>query len=237
MVSTSRPSWAEIASRPWCPLARRSSVPSARPQALAVSGTPTVVVLPGPPRELQPMWEKAVPDRGCAGGDRRSHRVPAEHHSHVRPARDGSRRNPARRRGWHHRLRSPGDHPPAYGGVSWRSSRATSPTSPRLYDHLVGLLRERHGRQLFSEDGSLVDDQVPHDCWRAARWRRPNPARREGCFPPGLPTVRVRRTTSRGGVLAYSTRRRPSCSASSLTCSPRTGRCPSPSPRRWPTAR
>jgi nicotinamide-nucleotide amidase len=34
------------------------------------------------------------------------------------------------------------------------------PDAASVYDQLVELLRERHGRQLFSEDGSLVDDQV-----------------------------------------------------------------------------
>jgi len=34
------------------------------------------------------------------------------------------------------------------------------PDSAAVYDALVELLRERHGREIFSEDGSRIDDQV-----------------------------------------------------------------------------
>ena len=36
------------------------------------------------------------------------------------------------------------------------------PGAARVYDDLVALLRERHGREIFSEDGSSIDDQVLH---------------------------------------------------------------------------
>jgi nicotinamide-nucleotide amidase len=36
------------------------------------------------------------------------------------------------------------------------------PAAAGVYDELVALLRERHGRELFSEDGSSIDDQVLH---------------------------------------------------------------------------
>jgi nicotinamide-nucleotide amidase len=34
------------------------------------------------------------------------------------------------------------------------------PEAARVYEELLGLLRERHGREIFSEDGSRIDDQV-----------------------------------------------------------------------------
>ena len=42
----------------------------ARRPAGAAGGGPTVVVLPGPPRELQPMWATAIADRRVPRGDR-----------------------------------------------------------------------------------------------------------------------------------------------------------------------
>ena len=41
------------------------------------SGGPTVVVLPGPPRELQPLWGEAIEDRRVRGGGRRRDDVPS----------------------------------------------------------------------------------------------------------------------------------------------------------------
>jgi nicotinamide-nucleotide amidase len=36
------------------------------------------------------------------------------------------------------------------------------PGAASVYEELLALLRERHGRELFSEDGSSIDDQVVH---------------------------------------------------------------------------
>ena len=51
---------------------------------------PTVVVLPGPPRELQPMWGSALATERAAGGDRGRDRLP-------RSARCGCSGSPSRR--------------------------------------------------------------------------------------------------------------------------------------------
>jgi len=109
------------------------------------------------------------------------------------------------------------------------------PDAASTYTKLMELLRERHGREIFSEDGSLVDDQVGAAAWQAAdrdgrilhRRAAGRPADRAAGFV-GLTSPAVSSPTR--------TRRRPSCSASGPTCSRRTGRCPSPSPMRWPTA-
>ena len=59
---------------------------------------PTVVVLPGPPRELQPMWEEGAGDRRATGGARRRQHLPAAHAAPVRDPRVGDRRDAAGRR-------------------------------------------------------------------------------------------------------------------------------------------
>ncbi len=69
------------------------------PPADGSSAGPTVVVLPGPPRELQPMWATRGADRGLPGGDRRSDGVPPGDRAPVRDPRVGDREHAARRRG------------------------------------------------------------------------------------------------------------------------------------------
>ncbi len=77
---------------------------------VVVPGKPTVVVLPGPPRELQPMWKTAVqlPDvqEAIAGPDH----LPPGHHQDVRAAGVRSGRDPARGRARRTRIRRAGDH-------------------------------------------------------------------------------------------------------------------------------
>ena len=46
-------------------------------------------------------------------------------------------------------------------------------TAAGVHAKLVELLRERHGREIFSEDGSRVDDQVAR-LPPGAGWRRPS---------------------------------------------------------------
>jgi nicotinamide-nucleotide amidase len=126
---------------------------------VVVAGQPTIVVLPGPPRELQPMWPVAVetdavqraiagrtiyrqdmvrmfglPESGLADSLR-----DAEH------SIDGFDRleiTTCLRRG------------------EVEMVTRYEPDAAGIYAMLIELLRERHGHQIFSEDGSLVDDQV-----------------------------------------------------------------------------
>jgi nicotinamide-nucleotide amidase len=126
---------------------------------VVVAGQPTIVVLPGPPRELQPMWPVAVetdavqraiagrtiyrqdmvrmfglPESGLADSLR-----DAEH------SIDGFDRleiTTCLRRG------------------EVEMVTRYEPDAAGIYAKLIELLRERHGHQIFSEDGSLVDDQV-----------------------------------------------------------------------------
>jgi nicotinamide-nucleotide amidase len=124
-----------------------------------VPGRPTVVVLPGPPRELQPMWHTAVetPAVREAIAGRTTYRqetvrmfgLPESglaESLHVAEDRvDGFKRleiTTCLRRG------------------EVEMVTRYEPDAAPVYDELMQLLRERHARQIFSEDGARVDDQV-----------------------------------------------------------------------------
>jgi nicotinamide-nucleotide amidase len=120
---------------------------------------PTVVVLPGPPRELQPMWRAAVQ----AGAFRAALAGATEYRQHMLRlfgipeseiaetlvrARDG--------------------------GVDLDALEITTclrrgevevvtryePAAQATYDAFEAVVRERHPRTLFSDDGTSVDEQV-----------------------------------------------------------------------------
>ncbi|HVQ51639.1 MAG TPA: nicotinamide-nucleotide amidohydrolase family protein, partial [Mycobacterium sp.] len=116
-------------------------------------------VLPGPPRELQPMWPVAVEtdavQRAIAG--RTTYRqemvrmfgLPesglADTLRDAEQSVDGFDRleiTTCLRRG------------------EVEMVTRFEPDAAGIYAKLMELLRERHGREIFSEDGSLVDDQV-----------------------------------------------------------------------------
>lgn len=126
---------------------------------VVVPGTPTIVVLPGPPRELQPMWPLAVEtdavQRAIAG--RTAYRqemlrmfgLPesglAETLREAEQNVDGFDRleiTTCLRRG------------------ELEIVTRYEPDAAAVYTKLMELLRERHGREIFSEDGSLVDEQI-----------------------------------------------------------------------------
>ncbi|MCV7278992.1 competence/damage-inducible protein A [Mycolicibacterium flavescens] len=126
---------------------------------VVVPGKPTIVVLPGPPRELQPMWPVALqtpavqeaiagrtiyrqetvrmfglPESGLADTLREAERTV-----------DGFDRleiTTCLRRG------------------ELEIVTRYEPDAADTYTALVALLRKHHGDALFSEDGSRVDDQV-----------------------------------------------------------------------------
>ena len=120
---------------------------------------PTVVVLPGPPRELQPMWRAAVETdafRAAIVGARTYERgilrlfgIPeSEIASTLRAAEEAGI---------------------ALGQLEITTclrraeieiaTRYEPPAKP-VYDELVAFIRRRHEDTLFSEDGSTVDEQV-----------------------------------------------------------------------------
>jgi len=120
---------------------------------------PTIVVLPGPPRELQPMWGEAVatPPMRAALAEATEYRqamlrlfgIPESEIAETLRAADRQ-------------------------GVALQRLEITTclkrgeievvtryePDAEQAYEQLVGLVRERHADTLFSEDGSSIDDQV-----------------------------------------------------------------------------
>ena len=124
------------------------------------SGTrPTIVVLPGPPRELQPMWRTAIETeafRAAVAGAPRYRRgmlrlfgIPeSEIASTLRAAAEGGLDLEALevttclRRG------------------EIEVSTRYEPGGEDAYGALVQFIRERHRETLFSDDGSTVDEQV-----------------------------------------------------------------------------
>jgi nicotinamide-nucleotide amidase len=126
---------------------------------VVVPGKPTVVVLPGPPRELQSMWRTAVDtaavQEAIAGrttyrqGTVRMFGLPES--GLAETLRDAQRQihdfealeiTTCLRRG------------------EVEMVTRYEPESAEVYRQLLQLLRQRHGHQLFSEDGSYVDEQV-----------------------------------------------------------------------------
>jgi nicotinamide-nucleotide amidase len=126
---------------------------------VVVPGKPTVLVLPGPPRELQPMWRAAVQtpalQEAIAGrteyrqGMVRMFGLPesglAETLREAEGRVDGFDRleiTTCLRRG------------------ELEIVTRYEPDAAGAYTGLLDVLREHHARQIFSEDGALVDDQV-----------------------------------------------------------------------------
>jgi len=121
-------------------------------------GQPTVVVLPGPPRELQPMWATAIATdafRAAAAGATeyrqtmlRLFGIPeSEIAETLRLAEDrhglaGLEITTCLRRG------------------EVEVVTRYEPSAQETYDHFAAIVRERHAATLFSDDGSTVDEQV-----------------------------------------------------------------------------
>lgn len=126
---------------------------------VVLPGKPTVVVLPGPPRELQPMWLSAVETPGVqqAIAGRTEYRQ-----SIVRMfglAESGLAET----------LREAESRIDDYAALEVTTCLRRGeleivtryePPAAGAYAALIDLLRDRYPRELFSEDGALVDDQV-----------------------------------------------------------------------------
>jgi nicotinamide-nucleotide amidase len=126
---------------------------------LVVPGSPTVVVLPGPPRELQPMWRTAVASEAVqeALAERTEYR------------QETVRMFGLPESGLADTLRDAEEGIESYEALEITTCLRRGeiemvtrfePGAASVYDALLGLLRERHGREIFSEDGSRIDDQV-----------------------------------------------------------------------------
>jgi nicotinamide-nucleotide amidase len=126
---------------------------------VVVPGKPTVIVLPGPPRELQPMWHKAIetPAAQQAIAGRTIYR------------QDTIRMFGLPESGLAESLRDAEKSVAGFESLEITTCLRRGeiemvtryePDAADVYARLTQLLRDRHGQQLYSEDGSQVDDVV-----------------------------------------------------------------------------
>jgi nicotinamide-nucleotide amidase len=122
-------------------------------------GRPTVVVLPGPPRELQPMWRAAAATR----------EVQDAIAGRVEYRQQTVRMFGLPESGLAETLRDAEQSVPGFDRLEITTCLRRGeleivtryePGDQTAYDTLLDVLRDRHGREIFSEDGSLIDDQV-----------------------------------------------------------------------------
>lgn len=122
-------------------------------------GKPVVIVLPGPPRELQPMWSRAIASaaaqRAIAG--RTEYRQATVRMFGLAES------------GLAEALREAESHIPGFAGLEITTCLRRGeleivtryePRDDAAYRALVDFLRERYPRELFSEDGALIDEQI-----------------------------------------------------------------------------
>jgi nicotinamide-nucleotide amidase len=120
---------------------------------------PTVIVLPGPPGELQPMWSEAVASetfqRAIAGATVyrreivRLFGIPEAEIANTLRAADAAGLKLA-----------PLEITTCLRRGEIEVSTRFEPEAQGDYDALLEFIAERHGRRLFSADGSTIDEQV-----------------------------------------------------------------------------
>lgn len=126
---------------------------------VVLPGAPAVVVLPGPPRELQPMWARAVATAAVqqAIAGRTEYR------------QETVRMFGLAESGLAETLREAESRVDGFSELEVTTCLRRGeleivtryePKAAGAYAALVDLLRERYPRELFSEDGALIDDQV-----------------------------------------------------------------------------
>lgn len=126
---------------------------------VVVPGKPTVVVLPGPPRELQPMWPRAVQSAAVqeAIANRTTYR------------QETVRMFGLPESGLADSLRDAETHLDGFDRLEITTCLRRGevemvtryePDAAQSYANLMTLLRERHGQEIFSEDGSTIDEQI-----------------------------------------------------------------------------
>jgi nicotinamide-nucleotide amidase len=120
---------------------------------------PTVVVLPGPPRELQPMWEVARQKEAFAAAIAgaveyrreivRLFGIPESEIANTLRAADEAGLDLA-----------PLEITTCLRRGEIEVATQYQPAAQAAYDAFLEFVRERHGDTLYSEDGSTVDDQL-----------------------------------------------------------------------------
>jgi nicotinamide-nucleotide amidase len=124
-----------------------------------VPGEPAVVVLPGPPRELQPMWAVAVesePVQAAIAGRTSYDQAMVRMFGLPESALAETLREAERQVDGFERL----EITTCLRRGEIEMVTRYEPDAADAYGELLGLLRRRHAREIFSEDGSRVDDQL-----------------------------------------------------------------------------
>lgn len=168
---------------------------------VVVPGKPTVIVLPGPPRELQPMWRRAIETPAAR-------QAIAGRTTYVQKM---IRMFGLPESGLAETLRDAERTVPGFESLEITTCLRRGeiemvtryePDAAGAYAELTRLLRDRHAQQIFSEDGSRVDDLVAQ--LLAGRWI----ATAESCTAGLLAARLTDRAGSSdyvaGGVVSYS---------------------------------
>lgn len=126
---------------------------------VVVPGTPTVVVLPGPPRELQPMWHKAIRTTEVQNA------LVGRTHYEQQTVRMFGLPESGLADTLRHAQTAIADFLRLEITTCLRRGELEivtryEPDAAGAYTQLLTLLRERHGTAIFSEDGSGIDDLV-----------------------------------------------------------------------------
>ena len=141
------------------PVGAQALDPVGTAPGVVVPGKPTVIVLPGPPRELKPLWHKAV-------------ETPAARHTIA--GRTIYRQETIRmfglpESGLAETLRGAQTSIPGFDSLEITTCLRRGeiemvtryePDAAQVYTQLTQLLRDQHGQQIYSEDGSHIDDLV-----------------------------------------------------------------------------
>jgi nicotinamide-nucleotide amidase len=134
------------------PVGAQALDPVGTAPGVVVPGKPTVIVLPGPPRELQPLWHKAV-------------ETPAARHAIA--GRTIYRQETIRmfglpESGLAETLRGAQTSIPGFDSLEITTCLRRGeiemvtryePDAAQVYTQLTQLLRDQHGQQIYSEDG------------------------------------------------------------------------------------
>lgn len=126
---------------------------------VVVPGKPTVVVLPGPPRELQPMWPLALETAAVqeAIADRTTYRQEMVRMFGLpESGLADTLRDAEQRVAGFQRL----EITTCLRRGEIEMVTRYEPDAAGSYADLMALLRDRHSQQIFSEDVATVDDQV-----------------------------------------------------------------------------
>ena len=120
---------------------------------------PTVVVLPGPPRELHPMWEmaRATPPFRAAIAGATTYRRQIVRLFGIPESEIAATLRAAEAAG--HEL-EPLEITTCLRRGEIEVATRYEPQAQGAYDALFEYIRERHADTLFSEDGSTIDDQL-----------------------------------------------------------------------------